>query len=161
MLLVLALATLGLGYAHWEKLLDINGTVNTGEVDADFDAAFTNDPGTTIDPTYDKHVGSCEVSGVTTQLLTITIDNAYPSYECDVDFQVTNMGTIPVKVKAFDASGVPPELTVTLTDLPLGTQIEPMMEAHGDIHIHVEQIADELATYTFSAQINLIQWNLY
>ncbi|GAG11872.1 unnamed protein product, partial [marine sediment metagenome] len=62
---------------------------------------------------------------------------------------------------SFDNSAVPPEITVTWTDLPLGTQIEPQEEAHGDIHIHVEQIADELATYTFSGSIELIQWNLY
>jgi len=160
MLLVLALATLGIGYGMWDKILYIDGTVNTGEVDADFDAAFTDDSGTNIDPGYDKHVASCEVSGVGTQTLYITIENAYPSYRCRVDFQVTNTGTIPVIVNAFNTTGVPAELDVTLTDLPIGTQIDPPMgEAHGDVEIHVLQTAAELANYGFSAEIQLIQWN--
>jgi hypothetical protein len=165
MLLVLALATLGLGYAHWEKLLDIKGTVGTGTVNADFDSAKTNDPiiepGKDLDPGYDKDVASCEVFGVGTQVLTVTIKNGYPSYSCAVDFTITNKGTIPVKVNDFDTSAVPPALTVTWTDLPLGTQIEPGKEAHGDIHIHVEQIAAQDSKFEFSAKIRLVQWNLY
>lgn len=161
MVLVGMLAAIGTGYALWSKTLNIQGSVQTGEVDADFDAATTNDPVGTIDPGYDKDVASCEVSGVGTQTLTVTILNGYPSYTCAVDFLVTNTGTVPVKVQSFDITGVPPELDVTLTDLPVGTQIDPGIEAHGDVHIHVNQTAAELANYTFSAEIELVQWNEY
>ena len=43
MVLVLALAFLGVGYGLWSKLLLIDGTINTGVVDAIFFEAFTDD----------------------------------------------------------------------------------------------------------------------
>lgn len=43
MLLVVALAAIGVGYALWYKVLTIDGTVNTGSVHAKFIAAFTDD----------------------------------------------------------------------------------------------------------------------
>jgi hypothetical protein len=45
MILILALATLGVGYGLWAKLLLINGTIETGVVDAIFVNAFTDDDG--------------------------------------------------------------------------------------------------------------------
>jgi len=166
-ILVIALAAIGVGYGLWSKVLFIGGTVNTGNVNADFDAANTTDPGTTIDPGSDKNVGSCEVTGALTDELTVTIVNGYPGYSCDVYFYVTNTGSIPVKVQAYNLTGVPAELVVTTTGLPIGTQIEPATqiegsgEALGDLHIRVLQEAEELASYSFSAAITLVQWNEY
>lgn len=155
LVLVFVLGTLGVGYAMWDKTLFIDGTVNTGEVDAIFTTAeCVEDP-----EAEGKDVGSCTLTGVGEQTLTITITNGYPCYGCTVNFTVDNIGTIPVKVESFDLSGVPPEITVTWTDLVLGTQIEPNGSVPGDLHIHVLQTADELATYTFSAKILLVQWN--
>lgn len=161
--IVLALGVLGVGFGMWDKTLSIIGTVDTGEVNAIFTTASCDDPGTTIDPGKDKHVGSCSVSGAGTQELTITVTNGYPCYECTVDFTVDNTGTIPVKIQTLSLIGVPPEITVTWTGLAVGDQIEPKGQAGdelpGDIHIHVEQSAAELAQYTFSATIYLVQWN--
>jgi len=171
--LVFALGSLGVGYAMWDKTLEVTGTVNTGEVNAIFTTATCNDTG--IDPGYlmdgttpkDKDVGSCSVVGAGTQLLTITVENGYPCYECDIDFTVDNTGSIPVKIQTLGLVGVPPEITVTWTGLAVGDQIGPAGsiddELPGDLHIHVEQIADELQTgvYTFSASIYLVQWNEY
>lgn len=155
--LVLTLGLMGVGYAMWSKTLDISGTVNTGEVNAIFTTATcTEDP-----EAEGKDVGSCEVLGAGTQTLTITITNGYPCYGCTVDFTVDNTGTIPVKVQSLSAIGAPSEITVNWTGLICGTQIEPGMSAPGDIHVHVEQSAAELATYTFSAEILLVQWNEY
>ena len=168
LVLALALAAVGVGYAMWSKTLTIDGTVKTGEVNAIFTTATCTDTG--VDPGYTKDVGSCEVTGAGTQKLTITITNGYPCYTCDIDFTIDNTGTIPVKVQSFDLSGVPSELTVTWTDLVLGTQIEPDGSVPGDVHIHVEQSALENAgrggvgdpeAYVFSATITLVQWNEY
>ncbi|GAI50991.1 unnamed protein product, partial [marine sediment metagenome] len=41
---IVALACCGVGYAHWTKTLDIDGTVETGEFNAGFTACSTNDP---------------------------------------------------------------------------------------------------------------------
>lgn len=159
LVLVLALAVMGAGYAMWDKTLEIDGTVNTGQVNAVFTTAECDDVG--IDPGHDKDVGSCSVTGAGTQRLTIIVDNGYPCYECTVDFTVDNTGTVPVKVQSLSAPGAPAAVTVSWTGLDVGDQIEPDEDEPGDIHIHVEQIADELAQYTFSAEIYLVQWNEY
>ena len=51
--LVLALGALGVGYAMWDKTLTITATVQTGEVDAEFTEAFTDDDGQVDDVTKD------------------------------------------------------------------------------------------------------------
>jgi len=43
MLVVVALAAIGVGYGLWYKVLTIDGTVNTGSVNAVFTDAFTDD----------------------------------------------------------------------------------------------------------------------
>jgi len=159
LVLVLALATLGIGYAMWDKTLDIVGTVDTGEVDAEFTTATcAEDP-----EAEDKDVGSCSVDGAGTQMLTITVDNGYPCYGCTVDYTITNTGTIPVKVQSMDITNPNTDaVTVRWTpDLAVGDQIEPGGSAAGDIYIHVLQDAAELASYSFSAEILLVQWNEY
>jgi len=159
--LVLVLGTMGVGYAMWDKTLFIDGTVNTGEVNAIFTTASCDDTG--IDPGHDKDVGSCTVTGAGTQTLTITITNGYPCYECTVNFTVDNTRTIPVKVQTLSAPGAPSQITVSWTGLTVGQQIDPGQDVPGDIHIHVEQSALENQTdvYTFTAEIYLVQWNEY
>ena len=153
--LVLALGALGVGFAAWSETLIINGTVNTGTVDAKFTKAVSNDAGTQLDPDvqgtwaldgagdlvwtgtrYDKDVASTSVSGEGTKTLTITIDNAYPCYWGSVGFTIDNMGTIPLKVDTVviektgpagdpDANGLTVVPTGALIDT-LHTLIEPM-----------------------------------
>jgi len=53
MTLVVALGVLGVGYALWDKELYIDGTVNTGEVNAVFTDVFTDDDGTMNDASKD------------------------------------------------------------------------------------------------------------
>lgn len=53
MLLVLALATVGVGYGLWSKILFIEGTVNTGDVNAEYVEAFTDDDNKLDDVTKD------------------------------------------------------------------------------------------------------------
>ncbi len=51
---------------------------------------------------YDKDVAKCEVTrSVDLKSLTATITNAYPSYHCTVFSQLSNEGTVPVKMTAF------------------------------------------------------------
>lgn len=62
LLLVLALATLGVGYGLWSKILFIQGTVNTGTVNAEFVDAFTDDDGVQDDVSKDFYDdGDCEI----------------------------------------------------------------------------------------------------
>jgi hypothetical protein len=205
MILVLALAMLGVGYGLWSKLLLINGTINTGTVDAVFYEAFTDDDGAVDNPDkdagdvgkttpcplfgdsscdpkafgpnpdrYDKDVGECVavIDELDAQKLHITVTNGYPSYYCTVWYDIWNNGTIPVKIQSLTVvpnnftNGV--EVTVGLSKLSCGQQIDPGEKvgdlpptnlAQGDVHIHVEQAAAQEASYTFDAQLLLVQWN--
>jgi len=199
MLLVLALATLGLGYGLWSKTLYINGTVGTGKVDAIFITAFTdddnkvddadkdpgdigtciNDPNTSCDPSspgpkptrYDKDVGLCVavIDPNDAEKATVTVSTGYPSYYCTMWFDIKNNGTIPLKIQSLTlipanfTNGL--EVTVALSQLAKGQQIDPYVTdddlAQGDIHIHVEQEAGQGASYSFSAELLLVQWNEY
>lgn len=54
MVLVVALASLGVAYGLWSKVLTIQGTVATGRVHAMFVSAFTDDDDTVNDPAKDS-----------------------------------------------------------------------------------------------------------
>ena len=49
--LVLALGSLGIGYAHWTETLNIKGNVSTGWIDVNFMSQYDNDGIRGIDPT--------------------------------------------------------------------------------------------------------------
>lgn len=160
--LMIALMAVGISYAMWSKTVYIYGTVETGEVDAEFSSVTCNDPFGTIDPGYDKDVGWCEcIIGLygDPQELDVIIHNAYPCYSVTVDYEIDNVGTIPVKIQTITLTNVNPEITVTVTGIAVGDQIEPGGSVWGDLEIHVEQSAAELATYYFDLEIYLVQWN--
>jgi hypothetical protein len=120
-------------------------------------------------------VGECfaEIDALDPEKLHITVGNGYPSYHCTVWFDILNNGTIPLKIQDLKLepqnfeNGV--EVTVGLSQLACGLQIDPgllpsgevVMEnlAQGDVHIHVEQAAAQNETYTFDAELWLVQWN--
>jgi len=64
MLVVVALAAMGVGYALWYKVLTIDGTVNTGTVHAKFIDAFTDDDDVMNNPDKDAaDLDDCEDIG--------------------------------------------------------------------------------------------------
>jgi hypothetical protein len=192
MILVLALATVGVGFGLWSKLLVIKGTVETGKVDAMFAKAFTDDDNTlddqafdlgdegpcpkygsgACDPArfgpnpgrYDKDVGKCVavIDRDDKAKLHVTVENAYPSYHCTVWMDIKNSGTIPVKIQKLTLKPVnfeKGEVTLGLSELACGQQIDPEKVARGDIHLHVEQNAEMRHEYKFDAELLLVQWN--
>jgi len=194
MLLVLALASLGMGYGLWSKVLTIDGTVNTGEVNAEFSLmeidesrAFDGDYCPDFPGSYsigkdcdglnglnddmevdDKDIATCTVElldGLENpgpQTLKVTIDKAYPSFNCFIRYDVKNTGSIPIKVHLPDYSGIPATLHVN-TWPPFcyadHEQVEPGFAAYCNLHIHVPQGAEQNATYTFNVPIFVHQWN--
>lgn len=65
MVLVLALASLGVAYGLWSKTLTIDASVNTGDVNAEFTEAFTDDDNLSNDPLLDSlDVGHCPLPSV-------------------------------------------------------------------------------------------------
>jgi len=158
--LMIALMVVGISYAMWDKTIYLYGTVYTGEVDAEFSSVYCND--IDVDPGHDKDVGSCNcyIDGSDPQILWVDIYNGYPCYSVTVNYEIDNIGTIPVKIQTITLTNVNPEITVTVTDIYVGQQIEGYGgSVWGDLEIHVEQSAAELATYSFSLEIYLVQWN--
>lgn len=169
---LVALAALGVVYGLWSKNLLINGTVQTGDLNADWVRIITNDPGEELDPCLEgnptgcpapeKHVGWCEAAiGDPTgqwgdQVATIKIGNAYPSYECLIEAWVLNTGTIPFNMIGF-ATDVPRPLellpipgvdTVCLLEGADPTGIDPRQVDPGDVgrlvcRVHVMQEAEQ------------------
>jgi len=165
------LGALAVGYGLWSKTLTVNGTVHTGDFNADWDSAMTNDPPVappdqSLDPctqdnpnpcTYPpKDVGWCRVDGVGSQDLTVTIGNAYPSYECTIKAAITNRGTIPFNV-LIDGTSKDPELDIICK--PPSGQVDPGQEAVGSCWVHVNQLAKERSEYHASAILCVAQWN--
>lgn len=159
--LVLALGMLGVGYAHWEKSLYIEGTVNTGEVNMEIISAASDDPPGNIDPGKDKDVGCTrvQIDPSDNQRVIVTVENGYPCYEVYIHFTAHNNGTIPVRLQDIIVTA-PPEITVEGWD-GIGEQIHPCQRSDNTGHLHIEQIAGELATYTFTVEFVYVQWNEY
>jgi hypothetical protein len=101
----------------WDKILYIDGTVYTGEVNAEFVNPISSDPAGQNDPdeygcwAYDdptmtntwlgnlrsKNVGTTEWElSADKQTLTITVTNGYPCYYGSVAFYAKNTGSVPV-----------------------------------------------------------------
>jgi hypothetical protein len=163
-LLVVAVAMLGVGYGLWSKSLDISGTVGTGNVDAEFVDASTseNDHGkevaectATVDPNQD---GSNDELG-------IVLENGYPSYECWVNFAVKSTGTVPIHIYQPEFTSLPDDTEVTVELLTDECYVDDTQLHENDesptcrLYIHVEQGAAQNATYTFAATVEARQFN--
>jgi len=187
-ILTLALGTFGVGYGLWAKTLTIEGTVETGRVDARWDFMHCSEfypwPGGGHDGEVEgKDVGKVfldylrDDAGniIDDQILVFTIENGYPSYavDCEVEFLVE--GSIPVKVRG--TTIVPgmgltnctvvgdqtktmscDQLTGRFID-NLGGQFDPPDYGASSLKVHVEQPAEQNATYTFDVLVCMAQWN--
>jgi hypothetical protein len=157
-MLLVGMAILGLGYAKWSETLTIDGTVNTGIVDAELSAGESWD----TEPT-EKDVSSisCYVDPENPKRLIVTLKNAYPSIDYYQEFDIHNTGTIPVKVEniTIDRGNLPSGATVEIPDLAVGEQLEPSVPEWFTLHVHLDNDAVEDTTYAFSIDIDVTQWN--
>lgn len=165
-ILMLALGIAGLAYAHWEKIITIDGEVTTGTLDLIIISAADDDTG--IDPGYTKDVADTVITidPQDPERAIITITNAYPSYHVYWHVTVRNVGTIPAKLYAIVINNPNPCLTVQAWD-GLGEQIDPYSwggtqdkyQKDYSGYIHVEQCAEQGATYTFTVEFVFWNWN--
>jgi len=200
-LLILALATVGVGYGLWSQTLVINGTVNTGNMDAGLsieeidEVAYDtlamksfNDicptGGYTIGQNCDgndgwddemeaegKHVAQCSAVLLDRYTMQVTVENAYPYFNCFIRYNVANTGTIPIHIyhpdyfigDVYYGAGINTnELHVNAWPPPCysdGTQLHPGGAAFCNLHVNLRQAAHEGATYTFLVKIWTEQWN--
>jgi hypothetical protein len=110
--LVLALGSLGVGYAAWTDTIFVNGTVSTGNVDIGFSKIAVSEPNGEVEG---KEVGeitsqlSDPIAGCTVyypwdheapvyEKAEFFMTNAYPCYQTSAMVDVATCGTVPVKI---------------------------------------------------------------
>jgi hypothetical protein len=166
--LLIALMLAGVSYALWSKILYIDGTVKMGNVDAEIIAGRSWD--TEIEG-KDVSSISCSVDTGTGHLI-VTVNNAYPCIDYYQAFSIHCTGSIPVKVQNITlvSNTIPANGVVEIIpdigegkdpDMKVGVQLDYCEYAYGVVHVHLDNDATQGATYTFSFEIFLVQWNEY
>jgi len=171
LVLVLCLAVVGVGYAHWTKDLSIDGTVVTGT----FDAEMSQGTPTDNEP-VEKDVAepTCTLAdrdndGVN-EAVDLLIVNAYPSYEATFPLDVHCIGSVPLHINDISITCQDPFLDVQIVDPDTGqfpdlpVQLHECQEYWFDVVIHViQQVGDELCpegeTLGCSISITVDQFN--
>jgi hypothetical protein len=103
------------------------------------------------------------ISARPSDFLFVYLKNAYPSFNCYVDFDVHNVGSIPIKVNQPVIGPQPGANILTVETLYCyenGVQVEPGKEALCTLHVHVERGAAPNSIYRFGATICAYQWNV-
>lgn len=206
MITVLALALMGFGFAKWSDNVTIIASASTGElswgwVSGSFMQQDTG-PDVTCDDGLDevrpapegKNVGSTTGDFTDTNgdgvldLLTVTVDNAYPCYYNEISAKVENSGTIPViighailktwsggsyilldgytyamhkdgTVTQYDGSTPDTEVIEINWMNNYDVQQHPGTKLEESFEFHVLQPAEQNHTYTFSVSLEAVQWN--
>ena len=102
------------------------------------------------------------ISARPSDFMFVGLKNAYPGYNCYVDFDVHNAGSIPIKVNQPVLGPVPAPgvLNVAVERCyDNGTQVEPGKEVLCTLHVQVGRAARPNALYRFGATICAYQWN--
>jgi hypothetical protein len=175
---VVAMASLAVGYAMWSKTLYINGTVNTGSVDAKWSpVVFQGDS----EPTA-KDVSriACTIDPADDTKLSVLVTGAYPSIWYACTFDITSEGTVPVHTVLEWQTPPPAGWDFVLTEGPIVLPVAPAqvypippainwstVQLHqGDskivtllLHFGNEDNVQQGGTYTFAGTILAKQWN--
>lgn len=178
---IVALAGTGIAYAHWSETMAISGNVETGELDWEITSVTLNDPldqndfncgDGFVDPwpfRTEKDVGYMTYTQIDERTLQVTLHNTYPGYYGETSFYVHNSGTIPFIIKRGYFNGIEftdiGHIEVFGDDYEVrygnnfGAQIHPCSSAELSFDTHVFQSAEMGATYTFTLEIEAVQWN--
>ena len=163
--LVLALGSLGVGYALWCKYIVVSGTVETGEIDAVW----------SVEDYGDSEAGNKDASSVYAWLtnegktLNVTIYDAYPSIDYWVYFDVHSTGSVPIHFcdVVCDRSDFPVEAgTISWLESDYTTtldwsawQLHYCDVAYGYLNIHLTNCAQQTHTYTFTCDLQYYNYN--
>jgi predicted ribosomally synthesized peptide with SipW-like signal peptide len=117
--LVIALGALGAGYAYWTQTINVSAAVQTG----DLNAVFAGDDAVDAWADAPDYVAYYTTSGNGSELLTVTIKNAYPGMTATIPVVIKNNGTIPIGgiVGVSNTSWLPVGSAVVLSGTELGT----------------------------------------
>jgi len=153
LVLVLCLASVGIGYAYWSDKLFVDGTVSTGNVELVW--------GTPTWECDDDKDASSVVADVDGKTLVITVADAYPCITYTVNFSIICTGTVPVHFEDFvvlDGTTLPAvAYSVAYTNAALFDP-EP---ADGILQLHQTEILTGTVTIHFDNEDNLEQSSSY
>jgi len=154
MILMMALAALGVGYAWWTEQLTTTGTIQTGSIDVKLENATVSE----FDP---LDVASCnpKISG-DGKSISVVINNAYPDYTCIINFNLINVGTVPAKITNVNLPVVNEEYGV----VPSGALVsKPMLDPGkpevANFFVRVQPEAARSVNYEFDFSIDIAQGN--
>jgi hypothetical protein len=154
MVLVIALASIGVASALWYDELYVEGVVWTGYVDVEPSLEF-------VDEIETKDVGYCDVYMDEFGWF-IEMGNVYPFYECMIGIDVHNTGTIPVHIYRPMWQELPPDFAVAFDDSECyedDYQLHPGEAAYCILRFVIQQEADQGAEYFFHGWIEARQYN--
>jgi len=143
--LLLALCVTGVGYAAWTDTVSIGGTVETGYIGVELS------------------VGDCSqnvTASIADHTIIIEIDAGGAGKYSYYNFDIHNVGTIPVKIQGIvkDCSGGP---VPTVSGVEVGTQIEQDGVDPDTVCGNVTMTVPCAGTYICEVTFDFVQWNLY
>lgn len=177
-ILMIALGVAGFAYAHWEKIVYVDGTVTTGTlhvIPSFYMAIFQDKPVASYDYKVDVEANSIDV----------WIDNVYPCLWAEGWIDLENTGTIPVHLidceitategvyavwneaeaywEIYDGAALIAIGNYTF-DFPEGTendpfQIDPEGIAYINFWIHFEEGLPKETSYWFHIELTFWNWN--
>jgi len=154
--LMMALGITGTAYGAWSDTVTIGATVNMGT----FGAEVTCDECSPCGIGCIGEIGSNELE------LTVTCAEVGVTYSCG--FEITNTGTIPVRIQSIDILDVPEGVVVSVDGLvEVGHQIEPGGASVGIVQVSLpaytppEVNPSEGETFTFTVTFEFVPWNQY
>lgn len=154
MILMMALAALGVGYAWWTEQLTVTGTIQTGSINVKLENITISE----FDP---LDVASCDpnISG-DGKSISVVINNAYPEYTCIINFNLINVGNVPAKITNVNLPGDNEEYGV----VPSGALVSKPMLVPGkpveaNFFVRVRPGAAQNANYQFDFSIDIAQGN--
>ena len=140
---------LGISYAYWEDSLQMDVSMSTGKMDV----SFSNN----LYVNTKSGIGYLEASRINDK--TITVNGVvYSGYEGDLQYSVTNDGTIPIKFTGDNGSIFNEDIKLTLNQKK--EEIKPSKAASsGDNNSKFQINATKPGNHEFEVQLPFSQWN--
>ena len=189
LLLVLALAAIGITYGNWTQTLTIGGIVTTGGVSAEWNQLIEkcsdSDGEGAIGGPGKNWAQMTRVVKADGKTLNVTVTNGYPNYFADCEWEVLYTGQTPGVISSvtFDEKLLNCNVLQTvggsftaicgevLPDRPefevrwvdgigcTALALQDGVKEGGSLHVEILKFAKEKANYDFNIDLEVVQWD--